>query len=85
VNLIGATTTKTGLKVRSALDTNQYPAGRSVSDDELAVLNLRRDPFHGDWNYALLPRLALLSDEAVIACQADSGLQGHPTRAAPPG
>jgi len=66
VNLIGATTTKTGLKVRSELDTNRYPAGRVVSDDELAVIHLRRDPFHGDWNYALLPRPALLSNEAVI-------------------
>ena len=66
VNLIGATTTKTGLKVRSELDTNRYPAGRIVSDDELAAIYLRPDPFHGDWNYALLPRAALLPTEAVI-------------------
>jgi transposase len=66
VNLIGATTTKTGLKVRSELDTNRYPAGRIVSDDELAVIHLRRDSFHGDWNYSLLPRPALLENEAII-------------------
>jgi transposase len=66
VNLIGATTTKTGLRVRSELDTNQYPAGRVVSEKELDAIHLRRDPFHGDWNYSLLPRPALLSDEAVI-------------------
>jgi hypothetical protein len=66
VNLIGATTTKTGLRVRSALDTNPYPAGRTVSDDDLAVLHLRRDSFHGDWNYSLVPRPALPSTEAVI-------------------
>src|SRR5713101_8191928 len=66
VNLIGATTTTTGLKVRSELDTNRYPAGRKVSDDELAVIHLRRDAFHGDWNYSLLPRPALLSNEPVI-------------------
>jgi transposase len=65
VNLIGATTTTTGLKVRSELDTKRYPAGRKVSDDELAVLHIRRDPFHGDWNYSLLPRPALLSNESV--------------------
>ena len=59
VNLIGATTTTTGLKVRSELDTNRYPAGRIVSDDELAAIHLRRDSFHGDWNYSLLPRPAL--------------------------
>ena len=61
VNLIGATTTKTGLKVRSELDTNSYQAGRVVSDAELAAIYLRRDPFHGDWNYSLLPRRALLN------------------------
>jgi hypothetical protein len=60
VNLIGATTTTKGLKVKSELDTNRYPAGRSVSDDELSVIHLRRDAFHGDWNYALLPRPGLL-------------------------
>ena len=60
VNLIGATTTKTGLRVRSELDTNPYPAGRTVSDDELATIHLRPDAFHGDWNYSLLPRLGLL-------------------------
>jgi transposase len=60
VNLIGATTTKTGLRVESKLDTNQYPAGRTVSDDELSTLHLRQDAFHGEWNYSLLPRLGLL-------------------------
>ena len=60
VHLIGATTTTTGLKVRSALDQNPYPAGGTVSDAELETLNLHRAPFHGDWNYSLLPRQALL-------------------------
>ena len=59
VNLIAATTTETGLKVRSALDTNQYQPGRTVSDAEFETLNLRREPYHGDWNYSLLPRTAL--------------------------
>jgi transposase len=59
VNLIGATTTRTGLQVRSELDTSRYPAGRTVSDDELEAIYLRRDPFHGEWNYSLLPRTAL--------------------------
>lgn len=61
VNLIGATTTRRGLRVRSELDTNRYPAGRRVSDDELEAIHLRRDPFHGEWNYSLLPRPALLN------------------------
>ena len=60
VNLIGATTTTTGLTVRSELDPNHYPAGRVVTDDELSTIHIRRDAFHGDWNYALLPRPGLL-------------------------
>src|SRR6476469_9468466 len=60
VNLIGATTTTTGLTVRSELDPNNYPAGRVVTDDELSTIHIRRDAFHGDWNYALLPRPGLL-------------------------
>lgn len=66
VNLIGATTTTTGLRVRSELDTNQYPAGRVVSNKELDAVHLCRDPFHGDWNYFLLPRPMLLPNEAII-------------------
>lgn len=61
VNLIGATTTRTGLRVQSQLDTNRYPTGLKVSDDELEAIYLRRDPFHGEWNYSLLPRVALLN------------------------
>ena len=60
VNLIGATTTRTGLRVRSELDTNQYPTGRTVSDQELEAIYLRKDSFHGEWNYSLLPRAPLL-------------------------
>src|SRR5437588_12338324 len=56
INLIAATTTATGLTVKSKLDTNTYPAGLKVSDRQMAELQLRRDKFHGDWNYSLLPR-----------------------------
>jgi Rhodopirellula transposase DDE domain len=56
INLIAATTSKTGLAVKSDLDRNVYPAGVKVSDEQMAELRLRRDPFHGDWNYSLLPR-----------------------------
>ena len=56
INLIAATTTATGLEVKSKLDTNTYPAGLKVSDQQMAELQLRRDKFHGDWNYSLLPR-----------------------------
>jgi hypothetical protein len=56
VNLIAGTTTKTGLTVRAELDTGSYPAGVKVSDREVAEIDLRRDRFHGDWNYSLHPR-----------------------------
>ncbi len=59
VNLIAATTTTGGLRVQSQLDTNAYPAGRVVRDEEYGDINLRRDPFHGEWNYRILPRPTL--------------------------
>jgi len=59
VKLIAATTTRTGLKVRSELDRGQYPVGVKVSNAEMEKLNLRTEVFHGEWNYSLLPRPAL--------------------------
>ena len=56
INLIAATTSKTGLGVKSALDTNSYPDKIRISDQQMAELRLKRDGFHGDWNYRLLPR-----------------------------
>jgi len=53
VQLIAATTTKTGLKVRCELDQNIYPAGVKVSDAELEAVNLTRHEFHGEWNYTI--------------------------------
>jgi hypothetical protein len=49
------TTTRAGLRIRAELDTDQYPTGISVTDAEVAALNLTRADFHGDWNYTLLP------------------------------
>jgi len=57
VSLIASTTTRTGLTVRAALDTNHYDTEIKVSDDELARLQLQRHEFHGDWNYTISPRL----------------------------
>jgi hypothetical protein len=55
VELISATTTKTGLTVRCELDTGQYPSGVVVSDAEMATLNIKRADFHGEWNYTISP------------------------------
>lgn len=56
VELIAATTTTTGLTVACALDSNSYPKGIKVSDEEMATLNIRRDAFHPEWNYTISPR-----------------------------
>ena len=55
VNLIAATTTRKGLKVRAELDSSHYPKGIKVSDDELKAIQIKRDEFHGEWNYSILP------------------------------
>jgi hypothetical protein len=55
VNLIAATTTKTGLQVVCQLDQHSYPVGLKVSQKAMEEINLRRDPFHGEWNYTILP------------------------------
>ena len=56
VNLIARTTTAKGLKVTCRLDRRKYPTGRKVTDEEMAGVNLKRDPFHGEWNYTICPR-----------------------------
>ena len=56
VDLISATTTDTGLTVRCQLDTNAYPKGIAVSEQDMAAINIARDNFHGDWNYTIRPR-----------------------------
>jgi transposase len=56
VNLIASTTTRTGLVVKAALDTNHYNTKLTVTDDALEALKLTRHTFHGDWNYTLKPR-----------------------------
>jgi hypothetical protein len=56
VDLISSTRTKTGLTVRCELDATAYPKGVIVSDREMAALNIKRDEFHGEWNYTMQPR-----------------------------
>jgi hypothetical protein len=55
VNSIGRVRTREGLRIEAELDTNSYPKGIKVSDEEMAGLNLQRAKFHGDWNYTILP------------------------------
>lgn len=56
VDLISATSTKAGLRVRAQIDSNLYPSGLKVSDKDVATLRIERDAFHGEWNYKILPR-----------------------------
>ncbi|GHU25685.1 hypothetical protein AGMMS50256_00750 [Betaproteobacteria bacterium] len=55
INLIGATTTKTGLTVECVADHGTYKKGISVSDEALAAVNIVPDEFHGEWNYTIKP------------------------------
>ena len=56
VSLIGHTTTRTGLHINAALDTNTYQQGITVSDEDLANVRLKKDSFHGEWNYTVNPQ-----------------------------
>ena len=53
VSLIAATKTREGLRIRCELDKSKYPKGQRVTDEQLSAVDLRPDPFHGDWNYAI--------------------------------
>jgi hypothetical protein len=55
VNLIGSTTTESGLKVHAKLDASTYEKGRKVTDEEFATVNIAPSRFHGEWNYVIRP------------------------------
>lgn len=57
VNLIGNTTTETGLTVMAVLDENEYETGKNVTDEEMASLNVQGDVFHPEWNYTISPQI----------------------------
>jgi hypothetical protein len=56
VKLIGATMTKTGLRVKAKLDKRKYPLKVKVTDDQMRSLNIEPHEFHGEWNYTIRPR-----------------------------
>jgi hypothetical protein len=55
IELIGATTTETGLQVSCEIDGNLYPKGVQVTEQEMLAINLTRKEFHGEWNYTITP------------------------------
>lgn len=56
MNLIAATTTRTGLRIKAALDTRRYDTAVPVPDEIFASLKITPHAFHGDWNYTIAPR-----------------------------
>jgi hypothetical protein len=56
VKLIGATVTKSGLKVKARLDKRKYPTKVKVTDEQMQTLNIKPHAFHGEWNYTIVPR-----------------------------
>ena len=56
VNLIGNTRRRTGVEIHSELDESAYQIAIKVTDAELAAMRLKKDRFHGEWNYSILPR-----------------------------
>jgi len=59
VNLIGATTTKTGLEIICKVSYEDYPLGVKVSEDDFESINVVRNIFHGEWNYSVFPKQTL--------------------------
>jgi Rhodopirellula transposase DDE domain len=55
VNLIGSTTTRMGLHINAELDAGSYPIKIKVTDEELALVRIKRATFHGNWNYTITP------------------------------
>jgi hypothetical protein len=80
VELIGATTTHTGLRVRAELDRGRYPLGVKVCDKQLAAVPLVRHEFHGEWNYTLRPAAASMPARRHSA----TGFAGEPQPSAWP-
>jgi hypothetical protein len=56
VNLIGSTKTKNGLTIQTSVDTKEYTKGTKITDEEIDALSLKREQFHGEWNYTLYPQ-----------------------------
>ena len=56
INLIGGTKTRTGLRVKAVLDTNEYETGIKVSDEQFEEIQIRRHKVHPAWNYTISPR-----------------------------
>ena len=57
INLISATRTSKGLRVRCELDEGQYPDGQKITDEQMAAIRIQPARFHGEWNYVIQPHV----------------------------
>jgi hypothetical protein len=67
IELVSHTTAEQGLNVRAVKESNTYPTGIKVSDAEIDALHLRKDTFHGKWNYTIEPQDASLGGQVIYA------------------
>ena len=51
----GSITTAQGLIIHAEFDASSYPKGQTISDDVFKNVQLKPDPFHGEWNYSITP------------------------------
>ena len=58
VELIGNTTTTTGLKIKTKVDSKIYKKGKKISKEEFDSINIKPFKFHGEWNYTISPNEA---------------------------
>jgi hypothetical protein len=86
IDTIAATTTRTGLRVHSELDTDTYPLGVEVSNAQMAELPITRHAFHGEWNYTLSPepndvesRCQTSESDPLLPAPHDTATLSHPT------
>ncbi len=56
VNLIGATRTKAGLRVKAKLDTREYEKGEDITDAQMAQIEIEPHKSHPEWNYTISRR-----------------------------
>ena len=61
VSSIGNTRTASGLEIHAWLDGKTYKKGIKVSDETLSECVIKRNDFHGEWNYEIRPRQSLTS------------------------
>jgi hypothetical protein len=56
VELIGNTTTKSGLLVKTKINKNEYKTGIKISDEEFNSINIEHLKFQPLWNYEIHPQ-----------------------------